>query len=248
MTGAGEWEQQSRWLERWGSKVRPPTGTVTPCISIATPPRRHEHRLTTQVRYRGERPTTRKASSHAASPSRRFRYCTRPRWMLGGGRRSCYPQFTAPSTPATTSAATTSSAAERTWAYEVVSAATRPAEATSAIIRGTTHTLNNSTSLWVGCEGAADEVTLATGGQYTRLRGELGLRDSAPAGLVVHVLVLADGDPVQNVQLDSDDADAVDINMLLTDVDAVTIRSEAIAGECAASDESYAVLGNGYVE
>ena len=139
-------------------------------------------------------------------------------------------------------------AADRTWTYDLVDSATRPAGATSAQLKGTTDSYPNSTSLWVGCEGAADEVTLATKGQYKRLFGHLGLRDSVPAGIVVHTLVLVDGQPVQNIQLDSDDPAAVEVNVVLTGVQQVTFQSEAVAGQCGESDDSYVVLGDGYVE
>ncbi len=139
-------------------------------------------------------------------------------------------------------------AAARTWTYELVDSATRPAGATSARIKGTADTYANSTSLWVGCEGVADEVVLATDGRYQRLVGHLGLRDDAPAGLVVHTLVSVDGRPVQNVQLDSDDPSAVEVNVVLTGVQQVTFQSQAVAGQCSPSDDSYAVLGDGHVE
>ena len=138
--------------------------------------------------------------------------------------------------------------ATRTWTYELVDAATRPAEATSAQLKGTADTYPDSTSLWVGCEGTPDEVTLATNGQYKRLFGHLGLRADVPAGIVVHTLVLVDGDPVQNIQLDSDDPAAVEVNLVLTGAQQVVFRSEAVAGECGESAESYVVLGDGYVE
>lgn len=138
--------------------------------------------------------------------------------------------------------------ATRTWTYELVDAATRPAEATSAQLKGTTDTYPDSTSLWAGCEGVPDEVTLAVNGQYKRLFGHLGLRADVPAGIVVHTLVLVDGDPVQNIQLDSDDPAAVEVNLVLTGAQQVVFRSEAVAGECGESAESYVVLGDGYVE
>lgn len=137
---------------------------------------------------------------------------------------------------------------DRTWAYELVDSATRPAEATSARIRGTSDTYPNSTSLWVGCDGAADEVILATDGTYKRLFGHLGMRDNVPAGLVVHTLVLVDGNPVQNIQLDADDSGAVEVNVVLTGVQRVTFQSQAVKGSCGSSNESYVVLGDGYVE
>lgn len=139
-------------------------------------------------------------------------------------------------------------AAEHTWAYELVDSATRPADATSARLKGTSDTFAHSTSLWVGCDGAADEVVLATGGRFRQLFGHLGLRDNAPAGLVVHTLVSVDGRPVQNVQLDSDHPSAVELNVVLTGVQRVTFQSEAVEGECSTSDDSYAVLGDGFVE
>lgn len=139
-------------------------------------------------------------------------------------------------------------AQERTWAHEVVESATRPAEATVAQLKGTNDTYLNSTSLWVGCDGATNEVVLAVNGQYKRLFGHLGLRADVPAGLVVHTLVLIDGQPVQNVQLDSDDPGAVEVNVALADARQVTFQSQAVQGKCTASDESYAVLADGYVE
>ncbi|MGC3952843.1 MAG: hypothetical protein QM804_01065 [Propionicimonas sp.] len=138
--------------------------------------------------------------------------------------------------------------AERTWTYDLVVSSTRPAEATSAQLRGTSDAYPNSTSLWVGCEGVADEVVLATNGRYKRLFGHLGLRADVPAGLVVHTLVSVDGKPVQNIQLDADDANAVEVNVVLTDVQRVTFQSQAVKGQCGSSEESYVVLGDGYVE
>ncbi|MFV0254159.1 MAG: hypothetical protein ACK5H2_12600, partial [Beutenbergiaceae bacterium] len=136
---------------------------------------------------------------------------------------------------------------EQTWTYELVDSATRPASATSAVIKGSGSSYPDSTSLWVGCDGMTDEVVLKLGGRYSELHGQLGLRESVPAGLVVHVLILADGEPVQNVQLDSDDAAAVPITMVVTDVEQVTFQSQAVSGQCGSADDSYAVLGDGYV-
>ena len=148
---------------------------------------------------------------------------------------------------ATSATPTSATPVNRTWTHGLVAAATRPAAATSANVKGG-GSYPNSTSLWVGCEGAPDEVTLAVNGQYKRLFGHLALREGVPSGLVVHTLILVDGSPVQNVQLDSGDPHAVEVNVVLTGVKQVTFSSEAVAGQCAASDESYAVLGDGYVE
>lgn len=145
-------------------------------------------------------------------------------------------------------APTAASPANRIWTHTLVTSATRPAAATSTRIKGADQIYPNSTSLWVGCEGVPDEVVLAVNGRYKRLFGHLGLRDGVPAGLVVHTLVLVDGNPVQNIQLDSDDANAVEVNLVLTGAKQVTFQSQAVKGECSPSDESYVVLGDGYVE
>jgi hypothetical protein len=169
----------------------------------------------------------------------------------------CSVTVAAPSDPASTPAATVASASTpastpaatgRTWTHQLVDTATRPAGATSAQVKGGTTTYPNSTSLWVGCDGLTDEVTLGLDGRYQRLFGHLGLRSSAPAGLVVHVLVLVDGKPVQNVQLDSDKPAPVEVNAVLTDALIVTFESKAVKGSCGEAAESYAVLGDGYVE
>ncbi|QIK71731.1 hypothetical protein G7070_04890 [Propioniciclava coleopterorum] len=159
------------------------------------------------------------------------------------------PATSAPSAPATSapSAPATAPAEARTWTHGLVDSATRRADATSTQIKGTTTTFPNSTSLWVGCDGTTDEVTLALGGKYRKLHGQLGLRADAPAGLVVHTLVLVDGKPVQNVQLDSDDPGAVAVDAVVTGARTVTFQSKAVAGECSPAEESYAVLGDGYV-
>ncbi len=153
-----------------------------------------------------------------------------------------------PASPVATESPSPTEQGPRTWTHELVESATRTAEATSARIRGTSDTYPNSTSLWVGCEGVADEVTLATDGRYKRLFGHLGLREDVPAGLVVHTLVSVDGKPVQNIQLDADDSGAVEVNVVLNGVERVTFQSQAVEGECGSSDESYVVLGDGYVE
>lgn len=157
----------------------------------------------------------------------------------------------APASPAVSSGGTPTTAgtatASRTWTHQLVSSATRRADATAATVKGG-RVFPQSTSLWAGCDGTTDEVKLALDGTARTLVGELALRDSVPAGIVVHTLVLVDGRAVQNIQLDAADTRTVPVNVVLTGARSVTFRSTVVQGTCGPSQESYAVLGDGYVE
>ncbi|MFT3968993.1 MAG: hypothetical protein QM695_01620 [Micropruina sp.] len=128
--------------------------------------------------------------------------------------------------------------------------ATRSADRTSATVKGDTAgtRYDNALSLWAGCDGSTDEVLFGVAG-HKIFQGELGLRSSVPDDIVVHVLILADGDPVQNIQLDGTNPTPalVPIRFLIEGKKTVTTQTKVARGNCASSDDSYAVLVDGYV-
>lgn len=132
----------------------------------------------------------------------------------------------------------------------LVTASTRPAVRTSATIKGdaTRTTYDNALSLWAGCEGASDEVTLDVAGR-SRFEGSLGLRTSAPGDIAVHVLVTADGRAVQNIQLDGANPTPalVPLNVVVDGHRTITLATQVVSGTCSVASDSYAVLVDGYV-
>ena len=75
----------------------------------------------------------------------------------------------------------------------------------------------------------------------------LALREEVPAGIIIHTLILVDGQPVQNVQLDAGDTATVAVNAVVTGARTATFQSKVVSGTCGPSERSYAVLGDGYV-
>lgn len=128
--------------------------------------------------------------------------------------------------------------------------ATREATRTSTTVKGDARSsrYDNALSLWAGCDGSTDEVLFGVAG-HKIFQGKLGLRSSVPDDIVVHVLILADGDPVQNIQLDGTNPTPalVPIRFLIEGKKTVTVQSKVVRGNCASSDDSYAVLVDGYV-
>lgn len=131
----------------------------------------------------------------------------------------------------------------------LVARATRDAERTTATIKGDASgtRYDSALSLWAGCDGSEDEVIFGVVGHKV-FQGKLGLRASVP-DIVVHVLILADGDPVQNVQLDGTNPTPalLPVRFLIDDKKTVTIQTKVVRGTCSSSAESYAVLVDGYV-
>ena len=155
----------------------------------------------------------------------------------------------AASAPASTGTPPAASTAPqtRTWTHDLVSAATRRADGGTATVKGG-RIFEHATSLWAGCDGGTDEVTLTLGGKYRKLAGELALREEVPAGIIIHTLILVDGQPVQNVQLDAGDTATVAVNAVVTGARTATFQSKVVSGTCGPSERSYAVLGDGYVD
>lgn len=164
-----------------------------------------------------------------------------------GGPASPAPLTPAGSAPASPHPTTSSASGTRTWTHRLVTSASRSADAGKATVKGG-RVFEQATSLWAGCDGDTDEVTLTLGGKYRKLAGELALRDDVPAGIIIHTLVLVDGQPVQNVQLDAGDTATVAVNAVVTGARTATFQSKVVSGTCGPADHSYAVLGDGYVE
>ena len=128
--------------------------------------------------------------------------------------------------------------------------ATREAERTSTTVKGDAGRTryDNALSLWAGCDGSEDEVVFGVAG-HRIFQGKLGLRASVPDDIVVHVLILADGDPVQNIQLDGTNPTPalLPIRFLIDGKKTVTLQTKVVKGICTDATESYAVLVDGYV-
>lgn len=173
----------------------------------------------------------------------------------------CTVSVTGPSastSAASTSAASTSAAPAGTPSGvpagartldSLVTAATRPAVRTDATVLGDGGSYANALSLWAGCDGSVDEVTLAVSGARL-LQGRLALRASAPTSIVAEVLILVDGEPVQNVRLDAGHPVPafVPTVLVLTGKTNVTTRTKVVQGECTEADQSYVVWVDGHVE
>lgn len=132
----------------------------------------------------------------------------------------------------------------------LVTRSTRDADRTTATVKGDAGgtRYDNALSLWAGCEGTPDEVVFGIAG-HRIFQGKLGLRTSVPDDIVVHVLILADGDPVQNIQLDGTNPTPalLPVRFLIEGKKTVTTQTKVVRGNCASSDDSYAVLVDGYV-
>ncbi len=131
----------------------------------------------------------------------------------------------------------------------LITASTRRAELTSARIKGDSSgtTYDKALSLWAGCEGATDQVEFGVGGHEV-VQGNLGLRSAVPDDIVVHVLIQVDGEPVLNLQLDGGDPTPalLPIRFLVEGKQKVLLQTKVVKGSCTASNESYAVLVDGY--
>lgn len=132
----------------------------------------------------------------------------------------------------------------------LVAKASRPAERTSATIKGdaggTRH--DNALSLWAGCEGTPDEVVFGIAGHQI-FQGKLGLRASVPDDIVIEVLILADDEAVQNIRLDGTNPTPalLPVRFLVEGRKTVTTRTKVVRGTCSEASDSYAVLVDGYV-
>lgn len=132
----------------------------------------------------------------------------------------------------------------------LVARSTRPADRTSTTVKGDAGSTryDNALSLWAGCEGTPDEVVFGVAGHQI-FQGKLGLRTSVPDDIVIEVLILADDEAVQNIQLDGTNPTPalVPIRFLIKDAKTVTTRTKVVRGTCSESAGSYAVLVDGYV-
>ncbi|MFT4294093.1 MAG: hypothetical protein QM582_01620 [Micropruina sp.] len=132
----------------------------------------------------------------------------------------------------------------------LVAAATREAKRTTATIKGDSSgtRYDSALSLWAGCDGGVDEVVFGVAGHQI-FQGKLGLRTSVPDDIVIQVLILADGEAVQNVQLDGTNPTPalLPVRFLIKGKKTVTTRTKVVQGTCSSSDDSYAVLVDGYV-
>jgi hypothetical protein len=132
----------------------------------------------------------------------------------------------------------------------LVARSTRPADRASTTVKGDAGSTryDNALSLWAGCEGTPDEVVFGIAGHQI-FQGKLGLRTSVPDDIVIEVLILADDEAVQNIQLDGTNPTPalVPIRFLIKDAKTVTTRTKVVRGTCSESADSYAVLVDGYV-
>lgn len=103
-------------------------------------------------------------------------------------------------------------------------------------------------SLWAGCDGAVDEVAFDVTG-HTTFQGSLGLRANVPDDMRIEVLVLTDGEPVQNLRLDGTNPTPalLPVRVLTEGRSTVTLQTKVVAGTCSDAAESYVVLVDGYV-
>lgn len=173
--------------------------------------------------------------------------------VTGGAPSDPPAASTATPTTATTPAASESESSRPADAVGVdtlVTRSSRPAERTSATIKGdaarATH--GDALSLWAGCEGTPDEVVFGVAG-HQLFEGKLGLRASVPDDIVIEVLILAGDEAVQNIQLDGTNPTPalIPVRFLLKGATTVTTRTKVVRGTCSESDDSYAVLVDGYV-
>ena len=170
-----------------------------------------------------------------------------------GESPSASPATTQPAAPPSTAVPSASKDAVPAGAVAVdtlVTRATRDAVRTTATIKGDAAgtRYDSALSLWAGCEGAPDEVVFGVAG-HAVFQGQLGLRTSVPDDIVIEVLILAGGDPVQNIRLDGTKPTPalVPVRFLLDGKKTVTTQTKVVRGTCADSDDSYAVLVDGYV-
>ncbi len=165
-----------------------------------------------------------------------------------GGTQPADPTATAPSTTAPTTEE--SMPPEAKPVDTLVTRATRDADRTTATVKGDASgtRYDSALSLWAGCDGSEDEVLFGVAG-HRIFQGKLGLRASVPDDIVVHVLILADGDPVQNLQLDGTNPTPalLPIRFLIDGKKKATMRTKVVKGTCSSAEESYAVLVDGYV-
>lgn len=165
-----------------------------------------------------------------------------------GSAQPADPTAAAPSTAAPTTEESVPSDAKSV--DTLVTRATRDAERTTATVKGDASgtRYDSALSLWAGCDGAEDEVVFGIVGNKI-FQGKLGLRASVPDDIVVHVLILADGDPVQNLQLDGTNPTPalLPIRFLIDGKKTVTLQTKVVKGTCTDATESYAVLVDGYV-
>ncbi len=165
-----------------------------------------------------------------------------------GSAQPADPTAAAPSTAAPTTEESVPSDAKPV--DTLVARATRDAERTTATIKGDASgtRYDSALSLWAGCDGTEDEVLFGVAGNKI-FQGKLGLRASVPDDIVVHVLILADGDPVQNLQLDGTNPTPalLPVRFLIEGKKTVTLQTKVVRGTCSSATESYAVLVDGYV-
>ena len=101
----------------------------------------------------------------------------------------------------------------------------------------------NSSALWVGCDGNPDIVNFTLGGKYQTLRGRVGFRKGVAAGVTATVTVYADGKPMMAFQADHDGG--YPLQLLVTDVNILSMSVIKGEGECGNAQESYLVIADG---
>lgn len=103
-----------------------------------------------------------------------------------------------------------------------------------------------SAALWVGCDGAPDNVNFTLDGRYRTLRGVVGFRTGAAPGVKAKVVAYGDGQPITAFQVDHDGG--YQLQLVVTDVKVLSFAVTREAGECQPSQDSYLVVADGVLQ
>lgn len=100
----------------------------------------------------------------------------------------------------------------------------------------------DSTGMWVGCEGSAATATFQLDGRYGRLTATAGLQSHTPSELTAHVTITGDGAVLS--EFTTGPGNTVPVEVSVAGVREVTVAAIRESGTCTVSGRPYGALGN----